>query len=105
MAGRNINANFRPPGAMDYSIQAPGIMAEDAAAVRNVDYKTPPPAREGFTRSPVESDLLVCIICEDELGVEEEGAEEGKDQVWAGKCGHVSIHFRMRGFSIKMLTV
>ncbi|KAL9086481.1 MAG: hypothetical protein Q9165_007097 [Trypethelium subeluteriae] len=48
----------------------------------------PPPARDGFTRSPGEEDVLVCPNCGDELGDGGEGTL--KVQVWIVKgCGHV----------------
>jgi len=85
--------SFQPPN-LDYSIQAPGILRPDtppidAAALRNVDYKTPPPPRQGFTRSPKETDVLVCVQCDQELGVESEAPKAS--EVWTGKCGHVGV--------------
>lgn len=51
-------------------------------------YEKPPPAREGFTRDITGEDMLVCLNCEDELGV---GDNDVKRQVWILKaCGHVS---------------
>ncbi|KAJ9660718.1 hypothetical protein H2201_006797 [Coniosporium apollinis] len=48
---------------------------------------TPPPPAEGFTRSPVEGDVLVCPNCGDELAL---GREALKRQVWIIRaCGHV----------------
>lgn len=83
--------NFQPP-QLDYRQRAPGIIREDspvdAARARNIDYKAPPPAREGFTRSPKENDHLVCANCSLELGVE--GEKPAANEVWAAKCGHVS---------------
>lgn len=81
---------------MDYSEAVFGIMrpgSADAAAQRDVDYKKPPPAREGFTRSPTSTDMLICADCEAELGVKipEAGEDDRSDEVWvAMKCGHVS---------------
>lgn len=85
--------NFQAPGQLDYRQRAPGIIREDspvidAARVRNIDYKAPPLVREGFTRSPKESDILVCVSCSSELGVGEDGP--AANEVWAAKCGHVS---------------
>lgn len=89
-------AGFQAPD-MDYSQRAPGIIREespvDAARARNIDYKSPPPAREGYTRSPKEDDILVCSSCSSELGVPGEGPYA--QEVWASKCGHVS-----RGFAL-----
>lgn len=88
--------NFQAPGQLDYRQRAPGIIREDspvidAARVRNIDYKAPPPAKEGFTRSPKESDILVCASCSSELGAGENGPVG--NEVWAAKCGHVSRSF------------
>lgn len=89
-------AGFQAPD-MDYSQRAPGIIREespvDAARARNIDYKSPQPAREGYTRSPKEDDILVCSSCSSELGVPGEGPYA--QEVWASKCGHVS-----RGFAL-----
>ncbi|KAF2468985.1 uncharacterized protein BDR25DRAFT_315908 [Lindgomyces ingoldianus] len=50
-------------------------------------YDAPPAAPNGFTRSPVEGDVLVCPNCEDELCL---GDSDLKKQVWIiKKCGHV----------------
>ncbi|KAL8785524.1 MAG: hypothetical protein Q9213_003350 [Squamulea squamosa] len=50
-------------------------------------YDAPDPARQGFTRSPKEDDVLLCPNCEDELGT---GKDDSKRQVWVVKaCGHV----------------
>lgn len=59
------------------------LAAEDA-------YKPPPVPREGFTRDIQEdSDVLICVACEDELAT---GEDEVKQQVWVAKtCGHVSL--------------
>ncbi|KAH8153505.1 uncharacterized protein LAJ45_02318 [Morchella importuna] len=82
-------AGFQAPD-MDYSQRAPGIIREespvDAARARNIDYKSPQPAREGYTRSPKEDDILVCSSCSSELGVPGEGPYA--QEVWASKCGH-----------------
>ena len=52
-------------------------------------YDAPVAAPEGFTRSPVEDDCVVCPNCDDELCV---GESELKRQVWVIKgCGHVSL--------------
>jgi len=50
-------------------------------------YEAPPPAPEGFTRSPRDDEMLVCPNCDDELCT---GATDRKKQVWVIKgCGHV----------------
>jgi hypothetical protein len=51
-------------------------------------HPAPPPAPEGFTRSPEEDEVLICPNCEEELCT---GDDDIKQQVWAVKaCGHVS---------------
>jgi len=81
---------FHQPN-MDYSAQAPGILRgsppPDAAAIRMADYKTPAPAKDGFTRSPKGNDTLVCICCDQELAVEKTDLPKS-GEVWVGKCGH-----------------
>ncbi|KAI8931847.1 hypothetical protein NX059_010753 [Plenodomus lindquistii] len=50
-------------------------------------YDAPTKAPDGFTRSPVEVDVLACPNCGDELCV---GDDDTKKQVWVIKgCGHV----------------
>jgi hypothetical protein len=50
-------------------------------------YQAPPKAPEGFTRSPVEEDVLICPKCGNVLC---EGETDLKKQVWAVRaCGHV----------------
>ena len=53
-------------------------------------YEAPPEPREGFTRSSKaddDNDVMVCVNCEDELGV---GEDDVKRQVWfVRSCGHV----------------
>lgn len=52
-------------------------------------YEAPPSAPEGFTRSPEETDVLVCPNCDSELC---KGDDDIKKQVWIAKsCGHVSF--------------
>ena len=65
--------------------------AVEAAASQNEEYKPPAPAMEGFTRSPEEDDFLQCAACEQELGGDP--IHERGDEVWAGRCGHVSFPF------------
>jgi hypothetical protein len=86
------------PGMMDYQ--------RGAFADRKPDHVPPPPAQEGFTRSPTEDDVVVCPSCDEEL-VHRKDAEEpviakkgGKAPTrkereehpfWVIKeCGHVS---------------
>lgn len=52
-------------------------------------YEAPPPAPEGFTRSPEEDEVLICPNCDSELC---KGDDDVKKQVWIAKqCGHVSF--------------
>ncbi|RPA98123.1 hypothetical protein L873DRAFT_1688776 [Choiromyces venosus 120613-1] len=103
-----IDHGFQPPGQLDYSRRAPGIIREDSpviedvARARNLDYKAPPPAREGFTRSPNEDDILVCPECQTELGAE--SADEAQEQVWASKCGHCYCGRCVLSFRVPALT-
>jgi hypothetical protein len=88
---RNGPPQFVPP-TMDFGIAAFDLRGEgDAQLAREpsvIPILEPPP--EGFVRSPVEEDVLVCPGCERELGVG--GDEEVKRQVWlVRKCGHVSF--------------
>lgn len=88
-------SGFQPPGQLDYRRRAPGIIREDSPVIedvirtRNVDYKAPPPAREGYTRTPKGDDILVCSNCDVELGVE--SPNPSNEEVWASKCGHVRL--------------
>lgn len=57
------NIPMRMPGNMDYHLhpfQEPAQQAKD-------EHVPPPPAREGFTRSPKEDDICVCPACDEEL--------------------------------------
>ena len=81
--------NFDLPAHLDYF--QPGFNLEEPARrqpqTRIPTYDPPPPAQEGFTRTPSEDDILVCPNCDDELGL---GDDEVKRQVWVVKaCGHV----------------
>ena len=80
---------FQPPQNLDF-LQA-GFDYEQPSRPqqqpRPPTYKSPPPAQNGFTRSPKEDDMLVCPNCDDELGL---GDNEVKRQVWVVRaCGHV----------------
>ncbi|KAK5001844.1 hypothetical protein LTR28_012157 [Elasticomyces elasticus] len=83
--------NFIPP-YIDYN-----AVAFDLGHPRNApgrpqtpEYVPPPAPEEGFTRTPLEDDVLVCPNCSDELGV---GDTDEKKQVWiVKKCGHVSLN-------------
>jgi hypothetical protein len=45
-----------------------------------------PAAKSGYTRSPTEKMLLLCVACSRELGA---GTDRLEKSVWASKCGHV----------------
>ncbi len=52
-------------------------------------YRAPSEAPKGFTRSPAETDTLICPNCSEELCA---GESDVKQQVWIIKaCGHVSL--------------
>ncbi|KAF2806458.1 uncharacterized protein BDZ99DRAFT_95271 [Mytilinidion resinicola] len=67
-------------------------------------YKKPDPAPKGFTRSPVEDEILICPNCKDELCT---GDSDLKKQVWLVKgCGHVycgecTTHRQLKGRKTK----
>ena len=96
--GEFINSHMFSTPDLDYQMQA-GIFRGGASAggSRQEEYKPPKEAREGFTRSPEEDDILLCCACDQELGADSE-SEHG-DEVWTGKCGHVSFLFTV----LKML--
>jgi hypothetical protein len=89
------------PGAMDYR--------NPAFAAQKPDHIPPKPARQDFTRSPTEADIIICPSCEEELihhkNVEEEPVmkkggkaptkkEREEHPFWVVKdCGHVSCPY------------
>jgi hypothetical protein len=71
-----------------------GSSEPDEPVQRPPTYTAPPPAPEGFTRSPQENDALICPNCGEELCT---GDSDLKKQVWMVKgCGHV------RSLSLKL---
>lgn len=90
----NVGAPIRPhrrtrnqdlPVMMDYHTVGFG-MGTEPRRTPTPKYEPPPPAPEGFTRSPEDDQELVCPNCGDELAT---GADEEKRQVWIVKnCGH-----------------
>jgi hypothetical protein len=60
-AFEHIMQNHMPamPGPMDYG--------RHAFADRKPDHVPPEKAKPGFTRSPVENDIVICPLCEEEL--------------------------------------
>lgn len=89
------------PIIMDY-----GRHAFDPPPVRRPDHVPPPPARDGYTRSTKETDVIVCPSCEEELihdkaaelepAVKKGGKAPSRKEMeehpfWALKdCGHVN---------------
>jgi hypothetical protein len=93
--GRGINRlqsrQFLPPQSLNYTLNAHHVYGNDIPfrdypGFKDEAYKPPPPARQGFTRSPTENMALICADCGDELG---KNATVVKKEVWIGKCGHV----------------
>jgi hypothetical protein len=73
-------------GGFERSSETPQVVQEP--------YKAPPAAKEGFTRTFAEEDIILCPMCGDELAI---GKSDSKQQVWVVKnCGHVCgpISFR-----------
>lgn len=83
-----INLDYRQPAfalggldIFDRSSETPQVVQEP--------YKGPPAAKEGFTRTFAEEDVILCPMCGDELAL---GEGDIKQQVWVVKgCGHVRI--------------
>ncbi|KAJ4982832.1 hypothetical protein SVAN01_11680 [Stagonosporopsis vannaccii] len=87
VAGGGAGALFVTPllnfGAVGFDLGYGGNQPEPAPPT----YEAPPPAPEGFTRSPDEDDILVCPNCDSELC---KGDDDIKKQVWIAKqCGHI----------------
>jgi len=88
----------------------PGIMNYNHHAFvdRKPQHVAPPPAKEGFTRSPEESQMIICPSCEEELihkkdeeqpivkkgGKAPSKRDREEHPFWVLKeCGHVSLSF------------
>lgn len=72
---------------MDYDVVGFDMDTGERPAQPAPTYNAPPPAPEGFTRSPDEEGALACPNCGEELCV---GESELQKQVWIVKaCGHV----------------
>ncbi|MCJ1284020.1 hypothetical protein MMC26_003351 [Xylographa opegraphella] len=79
---------FQPPGTLDFDI-VPFNLHHDGRTVPPPlpTYEAPSAPRPGFTRSPAETDTVICPNCNEELGI---GEDAVKRQVWVvKKCGHV----------------
>ncbi|KAG4306052.1 hypothetical protein PORY_000040 [Pneumocystis oryctolagi] len=62
------------------------VFSSKDTSLSHVQYKKPPEAMKGFTRSLNRNQKLVCPNCIHELGVSEDPV---KKTIWIGKCGHV----------------
>ncbi|KAI9779728.1 MAG: hypothetical protein M1839_007226 [Geoglossum umbratile] len=82
--------NFHVPrlnyGGVGFELVADGSPDDPVIVLGKRAYSAPEPAKEGFTRSPNEGDIIVCPNCDDELTV---GDDDVKRSVWVAKCGHV----------------
>ena len=81
------------PVTMDYGRAAfpmgfdPFDRSSETPQVVQEPYKAPSAAKEGFTRTFGEEDVILCPMCGDELAI---GKGDVKQQVWVVKsCGHV----------------
>jgi hypothetical protein len=82
---------FRPPGQLDYSLNAGHIYGNDGSlrdlpCFKDDDYNAPSAARKGYTRSPADTMTLICPECSGELGKSVDALQK---EVWVAKCGHV----------------
>jgi hypothetical protein len=100
---------FAPP-QLDYSSATPGILRRFGSLEREeprisvmAGYRVPSEPRPGFTRSPLPNDVLVCVECDHELGVESHSPKSS--EIWTGRCGHVSLSLSSRMFIQSHLTV
>ena len=88
---RAVQTRFVPPGRLNYNLNAQHIYNDDTPlrdhpGFKDEAYLTPPPPRDGFTRSPKENMALICPCCGDELGKNPDDLV--KKEVWVAKCGH-----------------
>ncbi|MCJ1418666.1 hypothetical protein MMC32_005015 [Xylographa parallela] len=89
---------FQPPGALDFDIVPFNIHHNGQTVPPLPVYEAPPPPRPGFTRSPAESDTVICPNCNEELGI---GEDDTKRQVWVvKKCGHVRRAALRAGYTL-----
>src|SRR5579859_91943 len=68
---------FRPPGRLNYAMNAAHVYGDDTPlrdlpGFKDDSYRPPPPARQGYTRSPTETMGLICPQCNHELGKSKE---------------------------------
>ncbi|KAF2004222.1 hypothetical protein P154DRAFT_51431 [Amniculicola lignicola CBS 123094] len=82
----HVHVGFIPPDLNFDMVGFDMVVNPPAPAPPPPTYDAPVAAPEGFTRSPVEDDVLVCPNCGDELCT---GDTDQKKQVWIVKgCGH-----------------
>lgn len=62
------------------------VVSRKNTSSASVQYKKPPEAMKGFTRSLNRNQKLVCPNCIHELGISDDPV---KKSIWIGKCGHV----------------
>ncbi|OCT45354.1 hypothetical protein CLCR_05800 [Cladophialophora carrionii] len=80
----NITMDYARPG---FAMFDPFDRGSETPQVVQEPYKAPPMAKEGFTRTYKEEDVILCPMCGDELAI---GKGDVKQQVWVVKgCGHV----------------
>ncbi|KAF2838073.1 hypothetical protein M501DRAFT_1017105 [Patellaria atrata CBS 101060] len=78
---------FAPPPNLDMTLVGFDMGLRSPSPPPLHTYDTPSAAPDGFTRSPEETDVLICPNCSDELCT---GDSDLKKQVWISKtCGHV----------------
>jgi hypothetical protein len=90
-----VGVGALPPRGMDYgTVGFEVATGAPAPAAAPPTYSAPPPAPEGFTRSPTDEGPLICPNCDNELCV---GESELQRQVWIIKsCGHVRAPLLVR---------
>lgn len=86
-----MNGQGAMPIMMNYGMTAFDMGIEERHRPPTPKYSPPPEPEAGFTRSPLETEVVVCPNCGDELAM---GDSDLKQEVWVIKsCGHVcSIH-------------
>ncbi|KAG5513698.1 hypothetical protein PMAC_000736 [Pneumocystis sp. 'macacae'] len=62
------------------------VVSRKNTSLSSIQYKKPPKAMKGFTRSLNRNQKLVCPNCIHELGISDDPV---KKNIWVGKCGHV----------------
>lgn len=81
-----IAPGLRQPVAVEAPPRMPGMNLDyglhpfPGQDERKEEFVPPPPAREGFTRSPKEDDVVVCPACDEELMVDPMETEPGPEK-------------------------